>query len=608
MKKILENCQNEKELLQENHLKEFQRDPFSEFNLIIGKNGSGKTRMLNFLKDVANKRGECNIIFLDCTESSTAVVETSDNVLEALIFNEPLSRNSLANLFKDIQQSIPSLVSSMEDLCHEPSPRLSSRFASLLEKINKYLEIMLGRTLYIHEDRIYINNSSTGDTRELGQEINVLSPGERNIIIFSLALLCIQINVNQPSLLLIDEIETHLHPAVLPELLKMFRGVLNNKNCCVFIATHSVFLLPEFKFEEICYFEHGKLKKLDGNMYRDILNALVYGKEGNHSISELLISVDSWSYAEFMAECFQPPTVSDQVRVNDPQYQKMNQVVKRLLSGDEGKKLEVLDFGAGDARIGMCMKMDYESRTPAERPPINYHVYDKYGITEKFVSGEFVFGKKFETRESVATQKGKMDIVLLYNVLHEVGVDEWCDELNLALSLLSEEGVLIFSERKTLSIGEKPYGKSGYLVLGEEEIKILFSGMKIEEIELKGDMRRNTWGFAIWNPNGKEIIIDNVMKAIEKLISNTQMMIEKYYRQEVDPFKARDYAFYCQQYFNAREAYGIVEGKMIPNMKLQFIIKGRYSPQKKRYLLLRRAEIGDEEGKKCRRYLEDNHL
>lgn len=55
MRKILENCENEKELLKNNYLKEFKRSSFRHFNLIIGKNGSGKTRMLRFLRDVAEK-------------------------------------------------------------------------------------------------------------------------------------------------------------------------------------------------------------------------------------------------------------------------------------------------------------------------------------------------------------------------------------------------------------------------------------------------------------------------------------------------------------------------------------------------------------------------
>ncbi|MCM1119023.1 MAG: ATP-binding protein [bacterium] len=560
--------------------------------------------MLRFLRDVAEKRGECDIIFLDCVEKADSPSEESENITDNLIFNQPLSREAKGDLFAKIKDQLPRFIVSLEGLCSN----FSERAERLLEGINRYLSKMLERTLHINNGKIYISNSSTGEANILAQEVEVLSPGERNIIIFSLALLYIQANVNKPSLLLIDEIETHLHPAVLQELFKMFRENLKDVNCCVFIATHSVFLLPEFEFEEICYFEQGELKKVSGTVYQDIMNTLVYGKDGNHSISELLVSVDSWSYAEYMAECFQRPTVSERVKADDPQYLKMKQVVKELLEHNGGEELQVLDFGAGEARIGMCMKMDYESRPAVEWPKIKYHVYDKYvKVTDKFVSGEFVFGKKFESEEAVAALKGQMDIVLLYNVLHEIGVDEWCKELNLILSLLKENGVLVFSERKTLSVGERPFGKSGYLLLGKEEIDILFSNMEVEEIELEKDMRRNTWGFAIRNVHGKSITDLDVEKAIERLTFHTQDIVEEYYRQEeTDSFKARDYAFYCQQYFNAREAMNILKNKSVSHMKLQFILSLNRSSEEKRELLQMRAEIDDEEGRKCKRHLQKN--
>ena len=602
-----EKWKNEKlkrELLEKNYLKDFQRNSFSEFNLVIGKNGSGKTRMLRFLIDVANKHGDCNVIFLDCSENSVDGTEVQGNFSESLIFNEELSRDSLENLFTNIKYQLLQFIASLEDLCQ----KYEGRVASLLRKINKYLEKLLGRTIYNNNGKIYINNSSTGEDRVLDQEIVFLSPGERNILIFSLALMCVQLNIDKPFLLLIDEIETHLHPAALQELFKMFRENLKDTNGCVFIATHSIFLLPEFKFEEICYLDQGELKKVNGNVYRDILNSVVYGKDGNYAISELLVSVDSWSYAEFMAECFLPPTVSDRASAGDPQYRRMDIIVKKLLERNGGQKLEVLDFGAGDARIGMCMKMDYESRSSKKEPQIRYHVYDKVEITKDFKNDDYkLFGNKYETKEAVAAQAGKMDIVLLYNVLHEVGIDEWCDELNLALSLLKEDGVLIFSERKTLSVGEKPYGKSGYLLLGKEEINVLFSEMVVEEIDVKEERRRNIWGFAIQNPNRKEISLNNVEDTIKSLTLHTQEKIDEYYHQDnTDHFKARDYAFYCQQFFNAKEAQKILEELRIPEMKLQFILARKYPKQKERELLRQRAEIDDEEGRKCKSYLESN--
>lgn len=151
---------------------------------------------------------------------------------------------------------------------------------------------------------------------------------------------------------------------------------------------------------------------------------------------------------------------------------------------------------------------------------------------------------------------------MLYNVLHEIGIDEWVKELNFMFDLLSEDGVLLFSEREILSIGEKPYGKSGYLVLGKEELIKLFPNSKIEEIALPDKVRNVTWCYSIKKPEIKSGYPNKktVMAALKSLKNNTKSKIRNRERNGLgEKRKSRKYAFYCQQYVNVEEALEMLD-------------------------------------------------
>lgn len=610
MKNILKNCPTEYELIGRNHLKKVNKGDYKKFNIVIGKNGSGKSRFLRFLKDVAKRDTRSKIIFLDCTDNSESTEESSQNVSNKFIFNYNIDDITLTNLYPAFNKAAQQILESLADLCTNPALRGEAK--NRLQRINDYLCKLLQRELIIQDNTIYLHNLQTEEDKEISQELPVLSPGEHNILVIALALLSIQLDETTPTLLLIDELEMHLHPAALLDLFRMLQKSIQNANCCVFIATHSIFLLPTFKFEEICYLNDGTLMKVDGKIYQDIVDALVLGENGERSILDFLASIEAWSYAQYIAECFEAPTLSDKISSRDQQYLKLKSLIYNMM--EKNKKLDVLDYGSGEARIGMCMRLDYKET--GVQPNIAYHIYDKYNISKEFKTGEFVFGTAFPNRVSVESQKGKMDIVLLFNVLHEIGVDEWKDELNLILSLLKEDGILVFSERKTLSIGEKPYGKSGYLLLGEDELRVLFENMQIDKLDMfedkKDDQTRQqkdkTWGFAISKCSGKKITDNQIKLTLDKLEENTKKVIDSYLEQASGTFKARDYAFYCQQYINVQHARKIMNNatdEEVKKMSLQFILHSQLEHSKKCELIKKRAFFDDEEGRRCKKYLEE---
>lgn len=606
MKEILKEINKNKDnndLMEKNHIQITRKSDFCDVNIVIGKNGGGKTRFLHYLKDIIDKKDEYNVTFLDCAGYN---VNAEEDISGNIIFNEQMSKEVNGNLFIMLRQSLPNVVSQLNMVAME---EIHSLVNTIVDDINGYLEKLLGRGLYLDLEKktIYFHNCVTGEKLEAMQELPNLSPGEQNALIFALALLCIRLE-SRPTLLLIDEIETHLHPAMLLALYNMIKEGIAQTETVVFIATHSVHLLSKFEFQEICHCSQGALKDNKGGVYRDILNEVLLGDDTNEDVELFMASVDKWSYAQFMVECLLPPAVVDRVDSKDEQYLKFRNIADKLLKQDE--KLQILDYGAGDARIGKCMKL--VSDQTGHIPNLTYHIYDKYTILEDFKSGEFVYGNVYKEEEELKKLVGTFDIILLYNVLHEISVEEWCKQLNFMISLLNDNGVLVFGERKTLSVGEKPYGKSGYLVLGEEETKTLFKNYLVEKIGLvenfSAGKREKTLAFAIRAVNQRTSISgDDVIATLEKLEKNTQQIIEDYLlSEESGKIKARDYAFYCQQHMNARMALKLLRDseEEIKKKTLLFLLHSGFPRDEMLNKIAMRSRYNDEEGKKCKVYLE----
>ena len=428
-------------------------------------------------------------------------------------------------------------------------------------------------------------------------------------MVLAVVLLCIKIKQKQQALILIDEIESHLHPAVLLQVFEMIRDLLDDTNSCVFIATHSIFLLPFFEFNGILYMENGKLTKLNGKIYPTIIDNLLYGTDEKGALVEFFASYDEWAYAQYLSECFLPPTTVGTVNTKDIQYLKFCDIVQDVSTKE--RKLQILDYGAGEGRIGQCIELD--SRKEVFQSKISYSIYDKYVKPTKFDSGKGIYGYIFKNEKELEKNKGSMDIVLLYNVLHEISIEDWTTELNRAISMLAPNGRLIFSERKTLSAGEKPYGKSGYLLLGENETKILFGDMEVTKVILEKTIKDVTICFAIRNSSHATITEEKVKLALEALKDRVRVVIDKNLEgNEDNKLKAREYAFYCQQYFNVDNALKLLEKNCkeehVREYKdLMYILNDeRLSNHEKRMQIEKRSLLDDAEGKKCRKYLKDN--
>ncbi len=150
----------------------------------------------------------------------------------------------------------------------------------------------------------------------------------------------------------------------------------------------------------------------------------------------------------------------------------------------------------------------------------------------------------------------RADAVLLYNVLYDLPVWDWPQALNRFFSMVRDGGILVFSEEKIYRPAGDPYGKSGYLLLGGEEIRRLFPG-RDTYAAASGETGR-VWTYVIRKGTQgarMKIICEDVRDTLRTLEESLWRILSE----DREPgsghgLALEDYGFYCRQYVHVRRA------------------------------------------------------
>ncbi len=540
---------------------------WEQFNLLVGENGSGKSRMLQMIKH--NAQEKCIVFYLDFAdyEHSTyrleeSLSDTEKNPLAGkLASGTEIEKEIFLDFLAHLKTQILSIFNVLPCMQNNDLVYTRDKARDILNKLNPSVQNILHREIIIEEDNIYLCKGHRKETVE--SEWEFLSPGEQNILFAILAVFFIRLE-NKPCILLIDELESHLHPDAQVKLYELLKQVLEDCNIdhCTCIASHSIFLLPLFDIQELVYMNNSQMQKINGGLYQQIYDNLTgEGPKKKGSLSEFLFSVSAWQYAEYLAECFLDPTTVDIAQSNDEQALQFVKILEGLY--DQNKIINVLDFGSGSGRIGRCIELMLKNNEDISKltSKLKYNVYDLNKISFDWAKNIAWADRPFVSKDDIITSGKKFDIIILYNVLHEIGVDEWVKELKFIFDLLSKDGLLLFGEREVLSVGEKPYGKSGYLVLGKDELGELFPNSDIHEVILPEKMRTATICFAVKKPSAKAGYPkkENVKNALFSLQRNTKSKIRDRDKNGLgERAQSRKCAFYFQQYVNVEEAIEIL--------------------------------------------------
>jgi len=487
---------------------------FSNVNLVIGKNGSGKTRFLNALKKLYRLNNtrvvygyfpEISFEKRDDEEEERGLPDYSliDSIMDNTIeFND---------FFKEIQNQSTTL---FDDLMVASSNRQKNRNDRIFNAIEEaFLHLTEYRIKREGRELILIRN---GKEEKASEVLKEFSPGELILFYFSIF---ISLQTNKKKVIILDEPEGHLHTQAFLSFLRL----LKQSDCYtdLWIATHSLFTIPEFEFDNIVYIENGGIVKRNSGIYNNMLETMI--GENYQRVNRFLTDLNQWAYSEYIDECFEEPGVIDTVNPKDEQVELF---VKFL----EGRKdLMVLDYGAGKARLGRsCLKRKEGSK-------ITYEVYD---IQPRDDTYGF---KYYESAKDIPRKH--YDCVVLMNVLHELDPMIWRKEILTTSRVLKDDGYLLFVETSVLNKGEMP-NKTGYIVLGKEELEELF-GVKGEISEIKIKENQKSVCLAVPQKILALVTMESIVKAIERLKENTYNNLKK---ERVNG--GRKYAFYSQLYIN----------------------------------------------------------
>ncbi|MDR2716532.1 MAG: AAA family ATPase [Treponema sp.] len=564
-------------------------------SLIIGENGAGKTRLLQaieeFYKAEINKNNKQNIILIPmyCTD-----LDISDPFIKDTIGNKPPINDEVDGI---VYQAIPqknilemnkeTLGFLFEQIRIGPKTQMNE----ILARINKDLKKFLPKTLTLDTNKkgkqeLMISRREDNTLKPLTEEWALLSPGERIILFLFLLIHYLEQMKdsidNKNVVILIDEPEQHLHPKVMLDIIseRLFKYFSSNmdkpeikSNWRLFISSHSVFLIPYFEYEEHIYLKNGIVSKKGSGLYEKLYGDLIgMGNDDNKKMKDDLFdflgSVHEWTYLSYISECFLPPGQVKDINTKDKQFVFLNKIINDKIIDKE--PINVLDYGCGEiARIGRILTAHYKDKNQEGEliRKIHYYAYDKYiknEYKEKLTNSDKIPCLREIINDEDKLKEKTFDIILLFNVLHEIDIICWEKELNKLLDALQDDGFIVFCEKRILSKGEKPYGKSGYLVLSDNELKKLFGSTA--DVEIEQSEADNILVAAVIKKNKKmgvqKITSENIEEALIELTENTSKKIfSSLDGNNEDKLSPRNYAFYHQQYYNAQHALKLLKAK-----------------------------------------------
>jgi len=571
-------------------LEEIAIEDIPEAVLLVGRNGSGKTRLIRLLEDSIKSYSKAmnpSTIVIERAEpfddpedllSRIILIDESKGVKEDVLTVQLNEYNNCADILENVKLAtegvgyrailtdrfIVAFIEIVgrfylrENYLYEyrkqrmPQRVREATAARVLEAINKHLKLLVGGNIdYKYRDDAGVDDIESYDVLLDGQifSIESLSPGQkvllRYCIMFTLFELLEYKLVNE-SVIIIDEFGRGLHPYAEIELLGQLRNYIKSDGQ-LWIASHSPVVMAEFSAREIVVMENGKANYFNSDSLEKAIVELFGERDNASSLATLLTSTGNFAIIEFLRKCVSAPGVRSDSRSGDQQV--------AFIASAIGNCRHVLDYGAGYGRIYKGLSLEHSPIIEK----LSYDAYEKNPYCSEYMSTKFPNISIYTNASEIP--HGKYDVVILCSVLHEIRVDAWVEEFEQIRNLLNQNGKLIIIEQKQLSIGEKvdPYG---YIVLSQNAGRILFD----DDCYSDDNGISKLHAFAV--PRDM-INVDNikVVKALKCIARESKEVVDNLCGASAR--EGRKYAFYLQQHYNAISALK----KLSPHWDSSSIVK-----------------------------------
>ncbi|MDR0916005.1 MAG: AAA family ATPase [Oscillospiraceae bacterium] len=511
-------------------------------NIIVGKNGGGKTQLLKCLRNYYKASGDRRVVNLSYPQANYA-----SEYMYTLKGDVPEIEKIIADRdFSAVDNFLDCVYNSHDNYLNKDYEGT---------RLNEIMDKLISR-------RFKYDRPSYGVKFTRDEKVENMSPGQRSLFYTSFLLYLLEeytiaddSDDSKKLILLVDEPELHLHPGILIEFIKLLRDLPSVQT--VWVATHAVTLLPSVEFDNITLIKDGELQERDSGLYRAAFNELLGDVEDGDGLERFRLffaNIDAWSYYDFISQCLtaKPETVPYALK-DDAQVNQFVDFVneKRDLFNGSRLPFTVLDFGGGDARLG---KNIYEYHGKIYKDML-YKVYDPF---HEIISNAWIaeYFNDFNVVKKSENEFGAYEVVVLMNTLHEipvVGELDWLDTFRKIQSVIATKGYLMLVEVPALRKGEKPDTKHGYIVLEEQSVNALFDTDESNHIRsFAPDKSSNA--FFIPATLLDNVTTETIKDALKVLKDVTH---EKILQRE--NLKPRVYAFYTQQYFNIEAALALCE-------------------------------------------------
>ena len=252
--------------------KESDGSEWCGFIVIIKKNPTGRYSREFRLLNGAKINSE-----IVTEDPSIPIVQTIPFVRAEDIYTDGLA-TSLIDFIESEENYQRVKMESKEKLKKEISPKVK-KFKGLCQKFNQNLDIEMSDPKLSNE-RLYIVDSNIEEHR------SKIGSGYRSI-----ANIMLNMIGDRQGIILIDEIENHLHPALARMLIRELR---NHDNITVIATTHSPVVVNEAHIEELIDISGLRLDKLEKET-KDKLNLFLHPGRGELIFGDNIILVEGYT-------------------------------------------------------------------------------------------------------------------------------------------------------------------------------------------------------------------------------------------------------------------------------------------------------------------------
>lgn len=367
-------------------------------------------------------------------------------------------------------------------------------------------------------------------------------------------------DLNQNMIFFLDEPENHLHPSSVINFIELVETSVDKAQ--FFIATHSVPLISYLhEREKSClYFVDSGMVKYAGRLPEIVLSSLLGNQRRINELRSFTELPSIYAQINYASQCLSAPGVHSE-STGDSQNNQISEVLKQI---SINRPLRVLDFGAGRGRVLAGLAENFSDSLLKK---IDYFAYDKFkdnseeclSIIKRYYPDNHIERYKNKLSDLMNNSnnlKGTFDVIMMCNVLHELDPSDYYSlfEKNSHLNaLLSDDGYILIVEDNQIPIGENAH-KFGFIVLNTSDIRELFS---IPSGSIDGLVRHSTQegrltAHLVHKKHLKNITQNTIGAAITsvKTTAKEKMKIMRGPNQE--SYKdGMGHAFWVQQYANA---------------------------------------------------------